>query len=228
MVKSIARSLERVRERIARACEDASRNPRDISIVAVTKGFDASAIDAALSAGLRDIGENYVQEASEKFSLVRWPSDARKHFIGRVQRNKARRIAALFDVVQTVHGLDVAEILDLSAGHGSKLLDVLIQVNVASDVRQGVEPEAVDALARGLTAFANLRVCGLMTVGPLERAQRPAAFSEAAEVFVSLREQIAQATILSMGMSDDLELAIANGSTMVRLGTALFGDRPGA
>jgi PLP dependent protein len=223
---SVASALASVRVRIVRACASAGREPGLVAILAVTKGFDRQAPEAAMAAGLTDIGENYYQEAADKFSAVAWLPGIRRHFIGRVQRNKARRIAALFDVVQTVDGLHEAQALDEGAAEQRKTLDVLVQVNASDDARQGVALRDIGEFVRALGACHNLRVRGLMAVGPRETNATAAAFARAAACFEELRASSPSIDMLSMGMSDDLELAVAAGSTMLRLGSALFGSRP--
>lgn len=215
--------LQAVRERIERAT--GGKSAERIRIVAVTKGFGAGAITAALDAGLSDIGENYYQEAADKFREVSWSPGTVRHFIGRVQRNKARRIAALFDMVQTVDDLEIAAALDRGASAAHKMLDVLVQVNVAGDQRQGVPPDLLDDFTGALRAHRHLRLRGLMAMGPPDRGASDDAFARAAASFERLRAAVPTATVLSMGMSDDMELALAHGSTMLRLGTALFGPR---
>jgi pyridoxal phosphate enzyme (YggS family) len=222
---NLQEALSSVRERIQAACLTSNRNPNDVTILAVTKGFGAQAISGAIAAGLCDIGENYFQEAVEKFAHVTWPAKVRRHFIGRVQRNKARRIAAAFDVVQTVDDPRAARALDEGAAAANKLLDVLIQVNVSGDERQGIAPEWVAEFFRELKTLPNLRARGLMVIGPHDRALAQQAFERAEAVFKSLRAASSGIDTLSMGMSDDLDVAVAAGSTMVRIGTALFGMR---
>jgi pyridoxal phosphate enzyme (YggS family) len=218
-------ALAAVRARIDAACKHAGRDPSDVAVLAVTKGFPETAVEAALDAGLEDIGENYYQEADAKFRLVRWPAGARRHFIGRLQRNKARRIAGLFDVVQTLDDLEIAGALDRAAAAAGKMLDVLVQVNITGDERQGVAPDLVGDFVKLLSNRPHLRVRGMMAMGPKERDKAEDAFARAAACFERMRSAHPRATILSMGMSDDLELAVAFGSTMLRLGTALFGPR---
>lgn len=196
-----------------------------MAILAVTKGFGAEAIHAALTVGLSDIGENYYQEAAAKFAGVAWPPGARRHFIGRLQRNKARRIAQLFDVVQTVDRLEVARDLDAAAGAARKTLDVLVQLNVAHDERAGVSPERALDLASALRALSNVRVRGAMAIGPAKTVLTAAAFARAAACYDEMRRALPDIDTFSLGMTGDLEAAIAAGSTMVRLGTALFGPR---
>ncbi len=215
-----------MRSRIAAACAASGNDPRGVSVLAVTKGFGAAAPEAAIAAGLTDIGENYYQEAADKFALVSWPKGVARHFIGRVQRNKARRIAATFDVVQTVADLAVASALDDGAATEGKTLNVLVQLNVANDERQGIAPGDLADFVTALRAREHLRVRGLMIVGPRDPALTATAFSRAAACFAELRLVNPEFDTLSMGMSDDLELAVAAGSTMLRIGTALFGARP--
>jgi len=226
MAAAVARSLEQARDRIARACAEAGRPVDGVHILAVTKGFGPEAIEAALAAGLNDFGENYLQEAQAKFAAAAWPRHPiRRHYIGHVQRNKARRIAALFDVVQTVDDLDVARKLDEGARENAKVLDVLVQANVAADDRAGIQPDACADFARSLQSLPGLRLRGVMAVGPLDPAAVPQAFARAAQAFRAVGD-VTAVDVLSLGMTDDLEAAVAAGSTMVRLGTALFGARP--
>lgn len=219
-------ALDAVRSRISRVCAASGREKQNVTILAVTKGFGPEAIEAAIAAGLVDIGENYYQEAAEKFARGVWRPGMRRHFIGRVQRNKARRIAALFDVVQTVEDRKTAQALNDGAAAEGKELDVLVQVNAAGDQRQGVRPEALADFISLLADYRNLRVRGLMAMGPRDPAETPVTFARAASCFDKLRVTSLAFDTLSMGMSDDLELAVAAGSTMLRLGTALFGSRP--
>ncbi len=219
----IADALASVRARI----QAGARKPADVTLVAVTKGFGAAAIESALAAGLRDIGENYYKEAAEKFQRISWPAGIKRHFIGHVQRNKARRIAALFDMVQTVDDLEVVGALDRGAASAGKVLDVLVQVNVASDQRQGIPPDLLGDFVRALAQHRHLRLRGLMAMGPNNRAAAAEAFARAAACYERVRADLPSASILSMGMSDDMDVALAHGSTMLRLGTVLFGPRPG-
>jgi len=160
----LAARLSGVRRRLAAACAAAGSSSDRVAILAVRKGLGSEAIEAALSIGLRDIGENYYQEAARKFDRVVWPADARRHYIGRLQRNKLRRIAERFDVVQTVANVADAAALDRAAGDAGKMLDVLIQVNVAGDQRAGVAPPEVPQLARDLNAFGRLRLRVVLAV----------------------------------------------------------------
>jgi pyridoxal phosphate enzyme (YggS family) len=231
-VRNVARALEAVRTRIERACAQAGRDAAGVRVLAVTKGFGPEAIEAAIAANIADIGENYFQEAQAKFARVQWPAthdreaSVRRHFIGPVQSNKARKIAGLFDVVQTVDDLPIARALDRGAAQSSRSLDVLIQVNIASDDRNGVPVGECARLAREIADLPALRLRGVMAVGPLDSSGARAAFDEAAQAYRTLASEHAHIDTLSMGMSGDLEVAIAAGATMVRIGTALFGARP--
>jgi len=227
LAAAVARRLVDVRKRIATACANAGRQADAVKILAVTKGFGPEAIGAALEAGLSDIGENYLQEAQAKFASTAWPGHpVKRHFIGNIQRNKARRIGALFDVVQTVDDLESATLLEQGASEHGKTLDVLLQVNVTGDQRAGIAPADCARFANALRSSERLRVRGVMAVGPADHAMTDKAFEHAAQAFRSVRAIVPDADVLSLGMTDDLEAAVAAGSTMVRLGTALFGARP--
>ena len=227
LAAAVARRLDEVRKRIAAACASAGRQASAVRILAVTKGFGPEAIEAALEAGLSDIGENYLQEAQAKFAATAWSNrPVKRHFVGSIQRNKARRIGALFDVVQTVDDLETAALLERSARENGKTLDVLLQVNVTSDRRAGIAPADCARFANALVQLEGLRLRGVMAVGPADHATTHEAFARAAEALRSVRASAPDADVLSLGMTDDLEAAVAAGSTMVRLGTALFGARP--
>jgi pyridoxal phosphate enzyme (YggS family) len=231
-VRNVVRALETVRARIEQACAQAGRDAAGIRVLAVTKGFGPEAIEAAIAANIADIGENYFQEAQAKFARVHWPTTLdrepalRRHFIGPIQSNKARKIAGLFDIVQTVDDVPIARALDRGAELSGKSLDVLIQVNVASDDRNGVPLEECPRLGREIAALPSLRLRGVMAIGPLDPSAARAAFDTAAHAYRMLASEHDQVDTLSMGMSGDLEVAIAAGATMVRVGTALFGARP--
>lgn len=194
--------------------------PAHVTIVAVTKAQPAEAIDAALAAGVNDIGENYVQEAKQKFAAVAAPFT--KHFIGHVQTNKAKAIAETFDVVQSVDRRDAGTALAKAAAVLGKRLRVLIQLNVSPSERFGVRPEDAPALAEALRAEPSLLLDGVMAIGPLGAppSETARAFELAAGVFQAIGGRT-----LSLGMSGDWREAVRAGSTMVRLGTALFGSR---
>lgn len=222
----VLEALDALKSRIGSVCAGCGRTGEDVTVVAVTKGFGPEAIEAAIAANLTNIGENYYQEAARKFAQVTWPPlPLRRHYIGKVQRKKARRIAELFDWVQTVDTADTAAALNSGAQAAGKTLDVLIQVNATGDRRQGVPVEEAGVLAADVARHDRLRVRGIMTIGPEDAAGSQAAFSQASACFTQLREFHPDFDTLSMGMSGDLEPALRAGSNMIRIGTGLFGQR---
>jgi pyridoxal phosphate enzyme (YggS family) len=218
-VTDLRANLEQVTARIASAAARAGRQAADITLVAVTKVFPASAIRDAYEQGLRDFGENYLQEFEGKFPEVRDLHEARFHLIGHLQSNKAKRATELFHTIQTVDTEKLARRLD-AAG---KLLDVMLEVKLSEEEsKHGADPGELPALIEVVKQCPNLRLLGLMTMPPWsDDAERTRPY------FRRLRELAVEHRLarLSMGMSHDLEVAIEEGSTHVRLGTALFGRR---
>jgi pyridoxal phosphate enzyme (YggS family) len=218
-IEGLAERLTVVRARMERAAGRARRDPTRILLLAVTKIFPAEAIQEAYALGLRDFGENYVQEFEGKVPLVSGLAGARFHLIGHLQSNKAAKAAELFQVVQTVDSAKLARRLNDTG----RALDVMLEVKLSEEeAKSGVDPGGVPALIEAVRACPNLCLRGLMTMPP---------WSEDPEAprgcFRRLRE-LAEAhglDQLSMGMSNDLETAIEEGSTCVRVGTALFGKR---
>ena len=218
-MEELALRLAAVRARIERAAERARRDPSAILLLAVTKIFPASAIRDAYQLGMREFGENYVQEFEGKFPDVSDLEGTRFHLIGHLQSNKSAKAAELFQVVQTIDSAKLARRLD-SAG---RRLDVMLEVKLShEESKHGVDPAGVAALIAAVRECPNLTLRGLMTMPP---------WSEDPEAprgcFRQLRELALEHGIpeLSMGMSNDLETAIEEGSTCVRVGTALFGKR---
>jgi pyridoxal phosphate enzyme (YggS family) len=212
----ITASVANLRERVNDVTLAARRAPGSVSILGVTKTQSREAVVAAIDAGLTDVGENYFQEARNKYAGL--PA-VRKHFIGHVQTNKAKAIAALFDVVQSVDRLESGLALAKAAQATGKALRALVQINISPAERFGVAPADAPALARRLRE-AGLVIDGVMAIGPLD-ASLDDAFGLAAATF----GEVGGAT-LSLGMSGDWERAIAHGSTMIRIGSAIFGPRP--
>jgi PLP dependent protein len=217
--------LEDVESRIARAAARAGRSRPDIQLVAVTKKFPAAVIREAFELGLRDFGENYVQEFDEKRAELSSCAGARYHFIGHLQSNKAKKAAEIFQVIHTVDSAKLARRLDAEAGAAGLHpgIDVLIEVKLSNEpAKAGAGPGEVPALVEAIRGCPHLRLLGLMTMPP---------WSDDAETsrpyFARLRELAAGNGLrqLSMGMSHDLEVAIEEGATIVRVGTALFGPR---
>ena len=210
---SVAENLKSVRERIA----NAGRNPDEVAIVAVTKSFGPEVCREAVSAGLKVLGENRVQEALAKMDAV---DDARWHLIGHLQTNKVRPAARRFALIQSVDSAHLAEALARSDPEQP----VLVEVNVAREAQKsGVDPERALDLVGQVAGMLDLR--GLMAMGPAEGDPRPA-FDEMRALRAEAEQRLGKSLpILSMGMSGDFEAAVASGSTMVRLGQVLFGSR---
>jgi pyridoxal phosphate enzyme (YggS family) len=217
----IRERLEEVRERIARAAERAGRDPGEITLVAVSKIKPAQDIVEAYEAGQRDFGENYVQEFQAKRAELPELPGARFHLIGHLQSNKSRVACEIFDVVQTVDSEKLARRLN---DQTEKPLDVFLEVKLSEeDAKHGADPACAGALTSYVRQCPNLRLRGLMTMPPWSddpEAARP--------YFRRLRELAEKHGLqeLSMGMSHDLETAIEEGATIVRVGTAIFGKRP--
>ena len=212
-----------VRTAVVEAARRVGRDAAAIRIIAVTKTFPPAAVQAALNAGIEDIGENYVQEARAKRAAA--DGDTVWHLIGGLQRNKVRAAVATFDWIHTVDAAPLAAALDAEAARSGRRLAVLIQVNVAGETqKRGVAPEGVEMLAGEVLRMAGLRLEGLMTVPPAGASRTH---------FQTLRQVRERAAThlgvelphLSMGMSDDFAVAVEEGATMLRLGRALFGPR---
>lgn len=221
----IAENLIVIHQRIAQAAERSGRKPDAIRLVAVTKTQPAAVVRAAIEAGAREIGENYVQEAEAKLGEL-GPIPVTRHLIGHLQRNKAGKAAALFDVVQSVDSLELARALGRRAEALGKTLAVLLEVNISGEESKfGVPPEQALDLAGQVVTVSGLEFKGLMGIGPLSGDERETrrSFQLLAKLWGELPAEHRQ--VLSMGMTGDFEWAIAEGSTMVRIGTALFGAR---
>ncbi len=216
-----------VRTQIDRACLAAGRNPREVELLAVTKNRPPAAADYAARYGLRAVGENRVQEAIEKKAQTSAP--IAWELIGHLQSNKAKLAAQHFDRVQSVESEKLLDLLDRAAAGLGRVLPVLLEINAGADPGKfGAAPAAAPRLLEAALAKKNLRVDGLMTIAPL--SDDPAVGHRAFAALRALRDQLAQKfstplPVLSMGMSGDLAAAVAEGSTLVRVGTALFGAR---
>lgn len=207
-----------VNARIDAACQRAGRSRSDVTLVAVTKTFPADAVTFAIDAGLTHIGENKVQEARDKKPLVR--GTARWHLIGHLQSNKAKDAVKVFDVIETVDSLDLAEKVAKAATAIGKRQDVMLQVNIGRESQKsGADPDEVESLVKAIRGIDALNLIGLMAIPPHEGDPRPH-FRALRE----LRDRLGLAH-LSMGMSADYEIAIEEGSTLVRVGSAIFGSR---
>jgi PLP dependent protein len=230
LVADIRRRLDDVRERLRGAARSANGGGADITVVAITKTIPAATVAAAHAAGLRHFGENRVIEAEPKLAalagLVPVPT---WHLVGHLQRNKAKRALAAFDLVDSLDSPRLAEALDQLAAEAGHVVPVLLEVNVSGEAaKHGVGPGDAEEVARAVARLPHLRLEGLMTVGPLtdDRAAVLAAFQALAALRAQLAHRVPGPTWhrLSMGMSGDFDLAARAGATEVRLGRILFGD----
>jgi pyridoxal phosphate enzyme (YggS family) len=223
-------NVQKVRERIASACVKTGRDPSEVTLVAVSKTFSADRITEAVRGGLRDIGENYVQELLGKKEEAA-DKNITWHFIGHLQTNKVKYIAEWIHLIHTVDTVDLARELDKRGAKADRVVDVLVEVNTTGEVtKYGIQPGKAIAFVESLKEFQHIRLGGLMTIGPFlpdPECSRP--------MFRQLRllkEEVAQLgqenvvmDHLSMGMTGDYEVAIEEGATILRIGTAIFGSR---
>jgi len=229
MPEQIREQLELVREQIARAAERAGRSADEITLIAVSKTFDAETVQQAVTAGAQDLGENRVQEAISKVPLV--TGNVRWHLIGSLQSNKARNAVTTFDVIHTIDRRDLVPRLDRIAGELGRQPRVLVQVDLSHEpTKSGADEADLPAILEALDATQHLQLIGLMTLPPLfdSPEQTRPYFRRLREIRDQLnlsRSGPKTLTELSMGMSHDFEVAIEEGATMVRVGTAIFGSR---
>ncbi len=226
----ITRNLKAVQQRIAETCTRCGRDPGTVSLVSVTKTMSAETVRLAIQAGAVLFGENYIQEAREKCgTLAEYP--VFWHFIGHLQTNKAKYAVKLFDLIHTVDSLRLATELDREARKIEKVQKILIQVNIGKEVsKSGIDAESAETLIRSLAAFPHLSVRGLMVIPPFfDEPERVHPYFRGLR---ELRDSLNKPGIsgirldeLSMGMTGDFEAAIEEGATLVRIGTAIFGER---
>lgn len=227
----IQKNLQLILNRIETACKRANRNPSSVTLIGVGKTMPAEKIRQAAQCGLKHLGENYVQEARDKKALLS-DTDLIWHFIGHLQTNKAKAAVELFDWIQTVDRIELAKKLDrASSTLRTEPLPVMIEVNIGNEPsKSGIPPEEVEKFYRELLNFDGIVIRGLMVIPPFfedPEMVRPF-FRKTKELLERLRQNSKfpeKLTELSMGMSHDFEVAIEEGSTMVRIGTALFGER---
>jgi len=221
LIQDIRANLEGVHERVARACERAGRNPDDVLLIAVSKTVEIERIRLAVAAGVKALGENRVQEAKEKIAALGRPVPW--HLIGSLQTNKARDAVQLFDWIHSVDREELARELDRRAQQSKRAVKVLVQVNVGEEPQKGgVEPSELKSLLDAMAGLRNLDVRGLMCIPPVAET------AEASRPWFKRLRELRDAAGLehcSMGMSGDFEVAIEEGATMVRVGTAIFGPR---
>jgi pyridoxal phosphate enzyme (YggS family) len=228
MGTEISANIDSIRQRIAAAAQRAGRDPLSIKLMAVTKTVETERIGEAIQAGLTMLGENYVQEAKDKIAII--GNAAQWHMIGHLQTNKAKYAVKLFDCVHSVDRLELAIELDKRAGQINRKLNVLIEVNSGEESKSGIEKTNALELVRLVAHFPNLAVQGLMTMAPY--SDNPEDSRPYFKALRELRDDINRAGIngismeeLSMGMTDDFEVAIEEGATIIRVGRAIFGSR---
>lgn len=224
----IPENIERVREQIANCCIRIGRNPDEVTIVAVSKTFSAENIREAARAGMKDIGENYVQELTAKRDAlageqIRW------HFVGHLQRNKVKYIAPWIHMIHALDSVELAREIEKRAA--GRMIDVLVEVNTTGEgSKYGVAPEAVKDVIEGMRDLQHVRIAGLMTIGPF--LPDPEGSRPMFRQLCQLKEEVARSRQanavmhhLSMGMTGDFEVALDEGATLLRIGTAIFGSR---
>ena len=221
--------LKEVRERIEAACRRAGRNPREVTLIAVSKTKPAQMVQEAYEAGARDFGENKVQEILEKGPQM--PDNARFHMIGHLQRNKVRQVIGKAVLIHSVDSLRLARQIEEDAAKMGILVPVLLEVNVAREESKfGFFTEEVEAAVREIASLSHISVKGLMTIAPFVEnpEENRKVFQELYQLSVDIKSKnIDNVTmgVLSMGMSGDYEVAVEEGATMVRVGTSIFGAR---
>lgn len=228
--QTITANIAALRQRIVQSASDAGRDPAEITLLAVSKTRSAEEVAVALDAGLTQIGENYLQEAVDKQAALQG-RNACWHFIGPIQSNKTREIASHFDWVHSVDREKIARRLSEQRPEGKPQLKICLQVNISrEDSKSGVLPEDALTLAKQITALPALQLRGLMAIPAAsdDPAEQRAAFAALRALRDTLQQALPDQTLdtLSMGMSGDMDAAIAEGSTLIRIGTALFGPRP--
>ncbi len=228
---SISNNLSEIKKKIHKAAENCGRDPQTIKLVAVSKRHSTASIKEAMTAGHFLFGENYIQEAIKKREEI--GDRAQFHFIGHVQSNKAKQAAEIFSMVETVDRYKLARALNNHLNKLNKTLDILVQVNIGNDPRKsGIVPEKTTELLENIATLPNINPLGLMTIPPLSKKREDARLH-----FKNLRylaEDLASRKLfsdnnsveLSMGMTQDFTIAIEEGATIVRVGTAIFGERP--
>ena len=222
-------NLKKVQEEIEESCRKAGRDPKDVTLIAVSKTKPAEDIMELYRAGQRDFGENYVQELREKAEEL--PKDIRWHMIGHLQRNKVKYIAGYIDMIHSVDSLALAETISKEAAKHDRVIPILLEVNVAGeDTKFGLSPEEVPAMAEAISHLPNVVLRGFMTSAPFvdDPEENRVHFRKLAHLSVdstSKNHDNNMVDVLSMGMSNDYKVAVEEGATMVRVGTSIFGAR---
>ncbi len=227
----IRENIAKVRAEVEAAALRAGRRPEDITVAAVTKFQSAERVNEAIAAGVRVIAENRAQELAEKYPLIDKPEGLRIHFIGHLQKNKIKYIIDKVDMVQSVDTVELARALSAACEKQGRELDVLVQVNIGNEPQKsGFDVADAVSAAVEIASIPRLRLRGLMAILPfgVEKTEAMKLFSEMCKLFLDIRGKISDnkyISILSMGMTDDYEWAVEGGSTLVRIGRAIFGER---
>lgn len=227
--ESICQNIDSIRRRIAAAAAKSGRNPEDIRIIAVTKTVEPERINEAVKAGIVDLGENRVQELCEKYDKI--DKKCRWHMIGHLQTNKVKYIIDRIHMIHSVDRIELAQEIQKRAEKAGRVLDVLIQVNIArEDTKYGIYEEQALDFIKALSSFRNIKIKGLMTIGPytLNPEEVRPVFRRLRKLLIDIREENIDnidMDFLSMGMSNDYEVAVEEGANMIRIGTAIFGHR---
>lgn len=227
----IKENFAAVRSAVDEAALRSGRKPEDVTVAAVTKFQSADRVNEAIAAGARVIAENRAQELAEKYPLIDKPDGLRIHFIGHLQKNKIKYIIDKVDMVQSVDTVELAQALSSACEKHGRELDVLVQVNIGREPQKsGFDPSEAVSAALEIASITRLRLRGLMAILPLgvEKAEAAKLFSEMCKLFLDIRAKIEDnkyIDIVSMGMTDDYMWAVENGSTLVRVGRAIFGER---
>ena len=223
----IGEAIKRLRENVARTCKKVSREPEEIEIVAITKGILTDAIKEAYENGLRTFGENRLQEALKKIPLL--PDDIHWHFVGHLQTNKAKLAVRNFELIQSVDSLRLADLLSKIAMKEKSIVRVLIEVNSSGEEsKYGFPLDSAFNSIKEINNLPGIEVLGIMTIGPLTQDvyRIRESFRKTRELFEMLKQELnGNIKYLSMGMSDDYTIAIEEGSNMIRIGRAIFGER---
>ncbi len=222
--------MEALNSRIQNAAKKSGRNLNDITLVAVTKSFPKNIWDIALKHNLTTLAESRIQEAKEKLHSFKYRDKIELHLIGRLQGNKARKAGEMFDVIQTVDSIKLAKRLNAISGEANKSQKIYLQVNIGNDPnKQGFTPEKIIDSAKEISTLDNLELNGIMTIPPhgIPANNQRELYKKTRKIRDVIKESINNSCEnLSMGMSDDFEIAIEEGATHIRIGTALFGERP--
>ena len=225
----IKNNLEIINEKIKKAALKVNRKPEEIKLIAVTKTATAEQIKEAINAGVKIIGENRVQDAKEKYQIL--TADIKWHLIGHLQTNKVKYAVEIFDCIHSVDSIKLAQEIDKRSKQFGKKMDVLVEVNVSGEeTKYGIKPEEVDPFLKEISEFPGIRVRGLMTIAPIvedKEEVRPyfRKLRELSEEIKSKNIENVKMDYLSMGMTEDFEIAIEEGANMVRIGRGMFGFR---